>query len=55
MLKGGEGLGDDGVAAVGVFEHGAEVVEKRWALRIARVAVGVEFDGIAAAFEIPAG
>ena len=54
MLKGGEGLRHDGVAAVRIFEHGAEVVEECRALRIARVAVGVEFDGIATAFEIPA-
>ncbi len=55
MLEGGEGLGDDGVAAVGVFEHGAEVVEEGGALGVAGIAVGVEFDGVAAGLEVPAG
>lgn len=55
VLEGGEGLGDDGVAAIGVFEHGAEVVEEGRTLGVARVAVGVEFDGVAAGFEVPAG
>ena len=55
MFEGGEGLGDDGVAAIGVFEHGAEVVEEGGALGVAGVAVGVEFDGVAAGLEVPAG